>query len=147
MNQERLFTRAARIGGALHTALYRRSRGRLGGHLVRGAPCLLLTVTGRKSGLPRTAPLIYGRDDHDYIIVAAKAGRPTSPVWWINLRSDPHAEVVVGRERHRVIAEEVIDAAERARLWQLMTQVYPTLDAYQRKTTRVIPVIRLRPRP
>ncbi|MGH7749800.1 MAG: nitroreductase family deazaflavin-dependent oxidoreductase [Candidatus Dormibacteria bacterium] len=145
MNTDRWFTRVARTGGAIHTALYRGSGGRVGGRLLRGVPCLLLTVTGRKSGQPRTAPLIYGRDGDDYIIVAAKAGRPTSPVWWLNLRSDPQAEVEIDRERLSVTAEEVTDAEERARLWRLMTQLYPNLDAYQRKTTRVIPVIRLRP--
>ena len=144
MNQERMFTRVAKVMGAMHTALYRRSGGRIGGRF-RGAPCLLLTVTGRKSGQPRTAPLMYGRDGDDYIIVASKGGQPKSPVWWVNLRSNPAAEVEVGAERHRVIAEEVVDGEERERLWKLMTQIYPTYDAYQKKTSRVIPVVRLRP--
>jgi deazaflavin-dependent oxidoreductase (nitroreductase family) len=144
MNQERMFTRVAKVMGAAHTALYRRSGGRIGGRF-KGAPCLLLTVTGRKTGQPRTAPLMYGRDGDDYIIVASKGGQPKSPVWWVNLRSNPAAEVEVGTERHRVTAEEVVDGEERARLWKLMTQIYPTYDAYQKKTSRVIPVVRLRP--
>ncbi len=132
-----------RVMGAAHIALYRRTGGRVGGRF-RGAPCLLLTVTGRKSGQPRTAPLMYGRDGDDYIIVASKGGMPTSPAWWFNLRSNPRAEVEVGAERHRVTAEQV-EGEERERLWRLMTGIYPSYDAYQRKATRVIPVVRLRP--
>ncbi len=143
MNQERIFTAVAKAMGATHTALYRRTGGRIGGRF-RGAPCLLLTVTGRKSGQPRTAPLMYGRDGDDYIVVASKGGQPTSPVWWLNLRSNPAAEVEVGAERRRVTAEEV-EGEERERLWRLMTGIYPTYDAYQKKTSRVIPVVRLRP--
>jgi deazaflavin-dependent oxidoreductase (nitroreductase family) len=143
MNQDRIFTTVARAMGAAHTALYRRTGGRIGGRF-RGAPCLLLTVTGRKSGQPRTAPLMYGRDGEDYIIVASKGGMPKSPVWWLNLRSNPAAEVEVGAERLRVTAEQV-EGEERERLWRLMTGIYPTYDAYQKKTSRVIPVVRLRP--
>jgi deazaflavin-dependent oxidoreductase (nitroreductase family) len=143
MNQDRIFTTVARAMGAAHTALYRRTGGRIGGRF-RGAPCLLLTVTGRKSGQPRTAPLMYGRDGDDYIIVASKGGMPKSPVWWLNLRSNPAAEVEVGAERLRVTAEQV-EGEERERLWRLMTGIYPTYDAYQKKTSRVIPVVRLRP--
>ena len=143
MNQERIFTTVAKVMGAVHTALYRRSGGRFGGRF-RGAPCLLLTVTGRKTGQPRTAPLMYGRDGDDYIIVASKGGMDTSPAWWLNLRSNPVAEIEVGAERRRVTAEQV-EGEERERLWRLMAQLYPPYDAYQRKTTRVIPVVRLRP--
>ncbi|MDB5068170.1 MAG: deazaflavin-dependent nitroreductase family protein [Chloroflexi bacterium] len=143
MNQDRIFTTVARAMGAAHTALYRRTGGRIGGRF-RGAPCLLLTVTGRKSGQPRTAPLMYGRDGEDYIIIASKGGMPKSPVWWLNLRSNPAAEVEVGAERLRVTAEQV-EGEERERLWRLMTGIYPTYDAYQKKTSRVIPVVRLRP--
>lgn len=141
---DRIFTKVAKTMGAAHIALYRRSGGKIGGRF-RGAPCLLLTVTGRKSGQPRTAPLMYGRDGDDYILIASKGGQPTSPLWWLNLRSNPTAEVEVGSERHRVTAEEVVDGEERARLWKLMAQMYPSYDAYQRKTTRVIPVVRLHP--
>jgi deazaflavin-dependent oxidoreductase (nitroreductase family) len=143
MNRDRIFTTVAKAMGAAHTALYRRTGGRIGGRF-RGAPCLLLTVTGRRSGQPRTAPLMYGRDGEDYIIVASKGGMDTSPAWWLNLRSNPTAEVEVGAEHHRVIAEQV-EGDDRERLWRVMTQIYPTYDAYQRKTSRVIPVVRLRP--
>jgi deazaflavin-dependent oxidoreductase (nitroreductase family) len=143
VNQDRIFTTIGKAMGAVHIALYRRSGGRVGGRF-RGAPCLLLTVTGRRSGQRRTAPLMYGRDGDDYIIVASKGGMDTSPAWWLNLRSNPVAEVEVGAERQRVTAEAV-EGEERERLWRLMAGIYPSYDAYQRKTSRVIPVVRLRP--
>ncbi|HEV7464908.1 MAG TPA: nitroreductase family deazaflavin-dependent oxidoreductase [Candidatus Dormibacteraeota bacterium] len=143
MNRDRIITLVARGMGAVHTALYRRSGGRFGGRF-RGAPCLLLTVTGRRSGQPRTAPLMYGRDGDDYIIIASKGGSDIAPVWWLNLRSNPAAEVEVGAERRRVTAEQV-EGEERERLWRLMAGIYPNYDAYQRRTERVIPVVRLRP--
>jgi len=143
MNQDKVFTRVAKVMGAAHIALYRRTGGKIGGRF-RGAPCLLLTVTGRKSGQPRTAPLMYGRDGDDYVIVASKGGMPKPPVWWLNLRNNPDAEIEVGAERHRVTAEEV-QGEERDRLWKLMTGIYPSYDSYQRKTTRVIPVVKLHP--
>jgi deazaflavin-dependent oxidoreductase (nitroreductase family) len=143
MNQDKVFTRAAKVMGAAHIALYRRTGGRIGGRF-RGAPCLLLTVTGRKSGQPRTAPLMYGRDGDDYVIIASKGGMPKPPVWWLNLRSNPNAEIEVGAERHRVTAEEV-QGEDRDRLWRLMAAIYPSYDSYQKKTSRVIPVVRLHP--
>jgi deazaflavin-dependent oxidoreductase (nitroreductase family) len=143
MNQDKMFTRVAKVMGAAHIALYRRTGGRIGGRF-RGAPCLLLTVTGRKSGQPRTAPLMYGRDGDDYVIIASKGGMPKPPVWWLNLRSNPDAEIEVGAERHRVTAEEV-QGEDRDRLWRLMTAIYPSYDSYQKKTSRVIPVVRLHP--
>jgi len=143
MSKDRMFTKVAKAMGAANIALYRRTGGRIGGRF-RGAPCLLLTVTGRKSGQPRTAPLMYGRDGDDYVIVASKGGMPKSPVWWVNLRSNPSAEIEVGSERHRVTAEEV-QGEDRDRLWKLMAGIYPSYDSYQRKTTRVIPVVRLHP--
>jgi deazaflavin-dependent oxidoreductase (nitroreductase family) len=143
MNQDKMFTRVAKVMGAAHIALYRRTGGRIGGRF-RGAPCLLLTVTGRKSGQPRTAPLMYGRDGDDYVIIASKGGMPKPPVWWLNLRSNPEAEIEVGAERHRVTAEEV-QGEDRDRLWRLMAAIYPSYDSYQKKTSRVIPVVRLHP--
>jgi deazaflavin-dependent oxidoreductase (nitroreductase family) len=143
MNRDRILTKVSKLAGAVHTALYRRSGGRIGGRM-KGVPCLLLTVTGRRSGQPRTAPLLYGRDGDDFVIIASKGGSDTAPIWWLNLRSNPAAEVEVGAERHRVTAQAV-EGEERERLWRMMAQLYPSYDAYQRKTDRVIPVVRLRP--
>lgn len=129
--------------GPLHTNLYRASGGRLGGRIGRNE-VLLLTVTGRKSGRPRTTPLFYGRDAEDLVLIASNGGSRQPPAWWLNLQANSTAAVEIGRHRQRMRAEEV-DGPERERLWRLMAATYPTYDAYQRRTSRIIPVVRLRP--
>ena len=123
----------------LNAALYRASGGRLGA-TVRGAPVLLLTTIGRRTGKPRTAPLLYLEDGDDLAVVASYGGSPTHPIWFQNLLANPDAEVEIGRERRRVRAR-VAEPAERARLWALLAGMYPPYQDYQRKTTREIPVV------
>ena len=65
------------------------------GYLWNGAPTLLLTTTGRKSGEPRTSALIFARDGDDYLVVASMGGAPKHPAWYLNLTADPTAEVQV----------------------------------------------------
>src|ERR1700692_1659379 len=83
---------ATRIFTGAHTFFYRLSGGKLGGHMGRG-PVLLLTTTGRKTGLQRTTPLLYLNDGDNLILVASYGGAPTHPVWWLNLQANPQAEV------------------------------------------------------
>lgn len=128
---------------ALHVALYRLLGGRLVGKLGR-APILLLTVTGRRSGQRRTAPLLYQRDGHNYIVIASAGGQAKHPAWWLNLRATPLATIEVGSQRVAVQARAAT-SEEKPRLWQLMTAVYPAYDGYQRKTTREIDVVVLTP--
>ena len=129
---------------AMHEFWYRLSGGVLGGKLM-GVPCLLLTTTGRKSGRRRTTPLMYLADGDDLVIVASFGGSPQHPVWFLNLRADPEAEVQVGREQRRVVAH-VTDDDDRARLWPRRVEVYKSYADYQTRTTRKIPVVRLKPR-
>jgi deazaflavin-dependent oxidoreductase (nitroreductase family) len=121
--------------------LYRRSGGRIGG-TMRGAPVLLLTSTGRRSGRPWTNPLIYQPDGDRFVIIASNGGAPRHPAWWLNLRSTPEATIEVGKESIPVKATRV-SGAERDRLWALMLKAYSGYANYQRKTTRKIPVILL----
>jgi deazaflavin-dependent oxidoreductase (nitroreductase family) len=121
--------------------LYRRSGGRIGG-TMRGAPVLLLTSTGRRSGQPWTNPLIYQPDGDRFVIIASNAGGPRHPAWWLNLRSNPEATIQVGVESIPVTASRV-SGAERDRLWALMLKAYAGYANYQRKTTRKIPVVLL----
>lgn len=109
-------------------------------------PTLLLTTIGRKSGELRSNALYYLRDGDDYILVASKAGSPSHPDWFRNLEADAHAWVVVGRRGVPVLAE-VVDEAERARLWGPLVAMWPRYeDHQQRASPRVVPVVRLRPR-
>jgi len=128
---------------AVHEFWYRLTGGLVGGRVGR-APVLLLTTTGRKSGRPRTTPLLYMQDGLDLVIIASNGGSDRHPDWWVNLRHDPRAEVQLGRERLTMRAEKA-GAEEKGRLWPLITGMYPQYDGYQRRTKRDIPVVILRP--
>ena len=132
-----------RTFGAANRVLYRRTGGRVGG-TMKGAPVLLLTTKGRKSGKPRTMPLLYLRDDGRLVVVASSGGSPGHPAWFLNLRDDPSVEVELGRNRERRRAR-VATAEERARLWPRAVELYQGYDSYQRKTTREIPLVVLEP--
>jgi deazaflavin-dependent oxidoreductase (nitroreductase family) len=108
-------------------------------------PTLLLTTTGRKTGEPRSLPLIYGQDGDAYVIVASKGGLPHHPVWYLNLEADPECELMVGPKKVRARAR-VAEGEERDRLWARMAEIYPPYDEYQERAgDRVIPVVVLEP--
>ena len=108
-------------------------------------PTLLLTTTGRKSGEPRALPLIYGRFDESFVIIASKGGMPNHPVWFLNLEAKADCEIQVGRAHHRARAR-VAEGEERERLWQAMAEIYPPYDDYQKNAgARTIPVVVLDP--
>jgi deazaflavin-dependent oxidoreductase (nitroreductase family) len=131
------------VSGA-HDALYRASRGRIGGRLV-GMPVLLLITKGRRSGKSRTAPLLYIRDGDAIVVVASNGGSDYVPAWWLNLRSNPAAEVVIGEARTPVTAREA-SPVERARLWPEFTSRFSGYAKYATRTAREIPVVMLEPR-
>jgi len=131
-----------RTVGATHSSLYRWSGGKVGGRM-RGAPVLLLDVTGRKSGKRRTTPLLYGRAGENFVVVASKGGDPRHPAWYLNLQGG-EAEVEVGREHVRVRARDA-EGEERERLWAQMVGLWPPYADYQQKTSRRIPVVVLEP--
>lgn len=128
----------------MHVVLYRVSGGRLGGHLAKGAPVLLLTTTGRKSGKTRTTPLLYVEDAGRYVIIASVGGAPKHPAWYLNLRSNPAASIQIG-SRSVAVTGRTASPDERARLWTLATDMYAGYDGYQAKTDREIPVVILDP--
>ena len=135
--------RGQRIFTGMHTFLYRLSGGKLGGKMFN-SPVLLLNTIGRKTGQPRTTPLLYLKDGDNVILVASDGGAPKHPVWWLNLQAKPDAEVEIGRDKLRVTAREA-NAEERSRLWPLLVDMYGGYADYQKKTTREIPVIILQP--
>jgi deazaflavin-dependent oxidoreductase (nitroreductase family) len=132
-----------RIASSIHNAVYRLTGGKIGGKMGK-APVLLLTSTGRKSGKPRTNPLLYARAGDGYAVIASKGGAPQHPLWYLNLQASPHAEVTVGRETRHVHARDA-EGEERERLWRALTDVYPGYDKYAEKTSRRIPVVVLEP--
>jgi deazaflavin-dependent oxidoreductase (nitroreductase family) len=129
--------------GEEHIERYRETGGREG-HDWRGTSTLLLTTTGRRSGEPRTAPLIYGRHGDSYLIVASKGGADEPPAWYRNLQARPEAEIQVRDEVLRVRARDATPD-EKPELWRIMTAEWPAYDDYQRKTDRPIPVVVLEP--
>lgn len=114
------------------------------GHMWRGVPTLLLTVTGRRTGTLRRTALIYGEDEGNYVVVASKGGADDHPVWYLNLQAEPDVEVQVGPDTFRATARTA-DADEKARLWPRMAQIWPDYDEYRQKTERDIPVVVLQP--
>jgi deazaflavin-dependent oxidoreductase (nitroreductase family) len=130
--------------GADHVRAYQETDGETG-YWWNGAPTLLLTTTVRRSGEARTAPLIFGRDGDDYLIVASVGGMPKHPSWYLNLQDDPSAHIQVQGEHLDVVARTAGDD-EKPRLWALMNEVWPNYAAYQERTDRVIPVVVLTPR-
>ncbi len=128
---------------AIHLFWYRLTGGLFGG-TVAGAPILLLTTTGRKSGKRRTAPLIYLEDGANMVVVASNGGNDRHPVWWLNLEKNPEAEVQIGNTSKRVRAEKA-DTEERGRLWPLVVGMYGGYQKYQNETQREIPLVILRP--
>ena len=125
--------------GDEHVKVYRETNGEQG-YLWNGAPILLLTTTGRKSGEARTAALIFGRDGNDLLLVASQGGAPTHPNWYHNLSADPDVEVQVQGDVFPATARTASDD-EKARLWSIMTEVWPNYDSYQERTDRQIPVV------
>ena len=129
----------------LNTWLYRLSGGRVWGRWLRGAPILLLTTIGRKSGEPRVAPLLYLRDGENVVIVASKGGMSKHPLWYWNLEANPEVEIEIGRESTKMLARRASDP-EKAALWPSLIEMYRDYDDYQARTERNIPVIILSPR-
>jgi deazaflavin-dependent oxidoreductase (nitroreductase family) len=130
--------------GEEHIARYRETNGEVG-YLWNGATALLLTTTGRKTGLPRTQPLIFASDGDDYLVVASMGGAPKHPSWYLNLVDHPDAEIQVKGDVIPVRAHTATDE-EKPRLWKIVTEQWPNYDVYQTRTDRQIPVVVLSPR-
>jgi deazaflavin-dependent oxidoreductase (nitroreductase family) len=127
----------------IHSVLYRSSKGVIGGRIAN-SPVLLLTTTGRRSGKQRTVPLLYLMDGRNVVLVASNGGAVTHPTWWLNLETTSEAWIQIKGIRRRVKAERA-SAAEKQRLWQRLTAMYPGYKRYQEITDRDIPVVILRP--
>jgi deazaflavin-dependent oxidoreductase (nitroreductase family) len=131
----------------LHDAIYKGTDGRIGHRIPGMPPSLLLHTIGAKTGKPRTTSLTYARDGDNYLIVASKGGDPRSPGWYHNLKAIPNTEINVGPKRFAVTAKPVLpDDPDYARLWEIVNKNNGNrYEAYQRRTSRPIPVIVLTP--
>ncbi len=135
----------------LNTWLYRTSGGRLGGTWRVGSalrapvPVCLVTTKGRKSGEPRTVPLLHLPDGDRVLLVASQGGLPSHPQWYLNVLANPEVSVQVGRRVRPMTAREATPA-ERAEIWPRLVDRYADFASYQANTSRVIPVVICEPR-
>lgn len=111
---------------------------------ILGRPVVLLTTRGAKSGKLRKVPLMRVEHDGGYAIVASLGGSPRHPVWYHNVKADPHVELQDGTESRDYRAREVV-GEEKAAWWDRAVAAYPEYANYQKKTTREIPVFVLEP--
>jgi deazaflavin-dependent oxidoreductase (nitroreductase family) len=122
---------------------FRTNEGRVGG-MFEGSTLLLLHHVGAKTGTDRINPLVYDRDGDRYVIFASKAGAPTNPDWYHNLKAHPNVAIEVGTDTIDVVAAEAA-GEERDRLFRRQAERSPNFAEYQTKTDRVIPVMILTP--
>jgi deazaflavin-dependent oxidoreductase (nitroreductase family) len=126
--------------GQEHVERYRATEG-AEGHDWQGTETLLLTTTGRRSGEPRTTPLIYAPyGDGAYTIVASKGGSDAPPAWYLNLSENPEVEVQVKGDRFKARARTA-GPDEKPAIWKTMLAEWPAYDDYQQQTEREIPVV------
>jgi deazaflavin-dependent oxidoreductase (nitroreductase family) len=120
---------------------FRANAGKVGGPF-EGAPVLLLTTTGAKSGNKHTTPMMYQEGDGRLHVFASKAGAPTNPDWYHNLVANPTVTVEVGSDTYDAQATPLA-GEERDRVYGEQVVRYPGFGEYQEKTIRIIPVVAL----
>lgn len=144
-SEEKVASVVVKLMSVANTWAYRASGGRIGGRFLRGAPVLLLTTIGRKSGQPRTAPLLYLRDGERIVVVASKGGMSRHPLWYRNVEANPDVEVEIGTDKMPMRARRASEE-EKSALWPKLVAMYRDFDDYQARTERNIPVVILTPR-
>jgi deazaflavin-dependent oxidoreductase (nitroreductase family) len=118
---------------------FRANGGKVGGPF-EGAPMILVTHTGAKSGKQYTSPLVYSLDGDNPVIIASKGGAPDDPQWFRNLLANPDVTVEIGSEQFAGRAR-VAEGKERDRLYAAQAALMPNFAEYAANTTRVIPVV------
>ncbi len=127
--------------GEEHIRAYRESKGQRGYHWKNGTIILLLNTRGKKSGEPRTAPLIYRPDGDRYVIVASKGGMPEHPSWYVNMHANPDDVSIEVKDEKFPVTFYDAEGEERERLWKYLAEAWPDYDEYQKKTDRQIPIV------
>ena len=105
-----------------------------------GLPVIIVTNRGWKSGAIRKTPLMRVVDGNSYILVASQGGAPQHPQWYHNLKADPSVEIRDKTDVHPMRVREVVDVAERERLWKIAVAAFSPYQDYQSKTERLIPI-------
>ena len=106
-----------------------------------GAPMVLLTTTGAKTGKERVIPLVHTRDGDRVVVIASKGGSPAHPHWYLNVLANPEVTVELPGETFRARAITLPDGPEHDRLYRAQADLMPNFDEYQEKADRTIPVV------
>jgi deazaflavin-dependent oxidoreductase (nitroreductase family) len=130
------------IANSIHVALYRMSGGKFA-NKIANMPILLITTYGRKSGKLHTNPVVYIKDGQDYLVSGSTGGMDWHPGWYLNLKNKPEGKILVGSKAVNVEAE-IMNGEERTRLYGMFKGASSNFVKYEKNTSRVIPVIRLR---
>jgi len=132
------------VGSRVDPTLLRLTRGRLA--TTSFFPLVLMTVPGRRSGTPRTVPLVYFTQSEEVILTASSFGRAKHPAWYLNAKAHPEVELAAKGIKLPYLAREA-EGEERDRLFALSKRLYAGYGLYEeRATQRTIPVLALRPR-
>jgi len=138
-----IFFNIFRFFMSIYVFLYRRSGGKFGGE-VQGLPVLLLTTIGRKTGKERITPLGYLEHEGAFVITATNAGFDRHPAWFHNLKNHPRVAVQIGNKQLTAMAE-VANPTLRQQLWAKFVERAPGYGPYEKRTSREIPIVLLRP--
>ena len=134
---------AMKLSTRVDATMLRLTRGRVSTGVF--FPVVLMTATGRKSGEPRTVPLVYYTQGEEVNLIASSYGRPRHPSWYLNVKANPEVELLGGGVRRRYLARET-SGEERDRLFALADRLYAGYGLYATRTGgRTIPVLALRP--
>jgi proline iminopeptidase len=131
---------ATKLHGPEHVNVYLETDGEVGHDWRNGAPTLILTTKGRKSGEERQNALIYGMAGEHPMIVASKGGYPKHPAWYLNLRENPAVQVQIRGDKFDATARDAT-LEERPELWKQMADIWPDYDNYRQRTDREIPIV------
>jgi deazaflavin-dependent oxidoreductase (nitroreductase family) len=129
--------------GDEHVRVYRETNGETG-YIWNGAPILILTTKGRRSGQPRVIPIIFTPYKDSWVIIASKGGSPTHPAWYLNILDDPNVHVQVKGDVYEAKARTA-ESPEREQIWAECLKIWPNYDIYQSRTSRLIPVVVIDP--
>jgi deazaflavin-dependent oxidoreductase (nitroreductase family) len=124
-----------------HVMLYRLSGGKLG-TTMGGNRVLLLTTRGRKTGAVRHVPVAPFIEGDSVYVIASIGGAPKHPGWYFNLKANSDVEAQIGPDRWKARAM-ILEEPERTQVWQRIVAAMPGFAEYQKKTSRVIPVVKL----
>ncbi len=133
--------KAIQAGTQANVWLYRRTNGRVGGRGMGRLPLLLLTVTGRSSGTPRTVPIAYFDHNDDYLVVGTgMGGSKRAPQWFLNLKAAGKGRIRIRGREHDVDAH-LTSGPERDELWAQIAPRAPHFARFQARTGRTLPIV------